>query len=103
MKTHTTKRSISVVTFFGLLTSLIAVALVRYAAAEGEVSLAPSAGGDAVTVWNGTAGVAATEKDGVLAEDSRRVAWWSTGSQLERCDDSAFGGANHAVRDHANR
>jgi len=61
MKTQTTKRSISVVTFLGLLTSLIAVALVRYAAAEGEpVLLAAPAGGDAVTVWNANAGVAAT-------------------------------------------
>ena len=34
MKTQTTKRSISVVTFLGLLTSLIAVAFVRYTAAE---------------------------------------------------------------------
>ena len=61
MKTKTTKRSISVVTFLGLLTSFIAVALVRYAAAEGEPApLAPPAGGDAVTVWNANAGVAAT-------------------------------------------
>ena len=61
MKTQTTKRSISVVTFLGLLTSLIAVALVRYAAAEGEPAfLAAPAGGDAVTVWNANAGVAAT-------------------------------------------
>ena len=61
MKTQTTKRSISVVTFLGLLTPLIAVALVRYAAAEGEpASLAAPAGGDAVTVWNANAGVAAT-------------------------------------------
>ena len=61
MKTKTTKRSISVVTFLGLLVSFIAVALVRYAAAEGEpASLAPPAGGDAVTVWNANAGVAAT-------------------------------------------
>jgi hypothetical protein len=61
MKTQTIKRSISVVTFLGLLTSLIAVALVRYAAAEGEpASLAAPAGGDAVTVWNANAGVAAT-------------------------------------------
>ncbi len=61
MKTHTTKRSISVVTFLGLLTSFIGVALVRYAAAEGEPAfLAAPAGGDAVTVWNANAGVAAT-------------------------------------------
>ena len=60
MKTHTTKRSISVVTFLGLLTSLIAVVLVRYAAADGGASLAAPAGGDAVTVWNANAGVAAT-------------------------------------------
>src|SRR4029453_7752027 len=61
MKTQTTKRSISVVTFLGLLTSSIAVALVRYAAAEGApASLAAPAGGDAVTVWNANAGAAAT-------------------------------------------
>ncbi len=61
MKTQTTKRSISVVTFLGLLMSFIAVALARYAAAEGEpASLAAPAGGDAVTVWNANAGVAAT-------------------------------------------
>ena len=36
MKTEITKRSINVVTFVGLLTAFIAVALVRYAAAEGE-------------------------------------------------------------------
>ena len=61
MKTQTTRRSISVVTFLGLLTPLIAVALVRYAAAEGQpASLAAPAGGDAVIVWNANAGVAAT-------------------------------------------
>ena len=60
MKTHTTKRSISVVTFLGLLTSLIAVALVRYAAADGGTSHAAPARGDAVTVWNANAGMAAT-------------------------------------------
>jgi hypothetical protein len=61
MKTQTTRRSFRAVTFLALLTSLIAVGLVRYAAAEGEpASLAPSAGGDAVTVWNANAGVAAT-------------------------------------------
>ena len=61
MKTQTTKQSIGVVTFLALLTSLIAVAFVRYAGAEGEpASLAPPAGGDAVTLWNANAGVAAT-------------------------------------------
>jgi hypothetical protein len=61
MKTKTTGRSMSVVTFSGLLMSLIAVALVHYAAAEAEPpSFAPSAGGDAVTVWNANAGAAAT-------------------------------------------
>jgi hypothetical protein len=61
MKTQTTRRSFRAVTFLALLTSLIAVGLVRYAAAEGEpASLAPAAGGDAVTVWNANAGVAAT-------------------------------------------
>jgi hypothetical protein len=49
------------VTFLALLSSLIAVALVRYAAAEGEPAfLAVSAGGDAGTVWNANAGGAAT-------------------------------------------
>jgi hypothetical protein len=60
MKTHTTKRSISFVTFLGLLMSLIAVALVRYAAADGRASLAAPAGGDAVIVWNANASMAAT-------------------------------------------
>jgi hypothetical protein len=61
MKAQTTKRSISVVTFLGLLMSFIAVALVRYAAAEGEPAfLAAPAGGDAVTIWNANASVAAT-------------------------------------------
>jgi len=61
MKTQTTKRSISVVTFLALLTSFIAVGFVRYATAEGEpASLAPPSGGDAVTLWNANAGVAAT-------------------------------------------
>ena len=61
MKTQTTKRSIGVVTFLALLTSLIAVPSVRYAAAAGKpASLAPPAGADAVTVWNANAGVAAT-------------------------------------------
>jgi hypothetical protein len=60
MKTQTTTRSISVVNFLALLTLLIAVTVVGYAAAEGEpASLAP-AGGDAVIVWNANAGVAAT-------------------------------------------
>jgi hypothetical protein len=52
MKSHTTKRGISVVTVLGLLTSLIVVGFVRSAFA------APA--GDAVTVWNAHAGVAAT-------------------------------------------
>jgi PAP2 superfamily len=61
MKTQTTKRSINVVTFLGLLTAFIAVALVRYAAAEREPAfLTAPAGGDAVTVWNANAGAAAT-------------------------------------------
>jgi hypothetical protein len=60
MKTHITKRSIRVVTFLGLLTSLIAVALVRYAAADAWTSHAAPARGDAVTVWNANAGMAAT-------------------------------------------
>src|SRR4029450_1050936 len=61
MKTHTTKRSTSVVTFPGLLTLFIAIAFTQYAAAESEsASLTPLAGGDAVTVWNANAGVAAT-------------------------------------------
>jgi hypothetical protein len=61
MMTQATRQSISVVAFLALLTSLIAVGLVRHAAAEGEpASLAPPAGGDAVTVWNANAGVAAT-------------------------------------------
>src|SRR4029450_8105068 len=61
MKTQTTRRCFRAVTFLALLTSLIAVGLVRYAAAEGApASLAPPAGGDAVTVWNANAGVAAT-------------------------------------------
>jgi hypothetical protein len=60
MKTHTAIRSIRLVTFLGLLTSSIAVVLVRYAAADGGASPAARAGGDAVTVWNANAGVAAT-------------------------------------------
>src|SRR4029453_13899450 len=61
MKIHTTKRSTSVVTFPGLLTLFIAIAFTQYAAAESEsASLTPLAGGDAVTVWNANAGVAAT-------------------------------------------
>jgi PAP2 superfamily len=59
MKTLRPGRSISVVTFLALLTSLIAVALVRHAAAEGEPP-ATSASGDAVTLWSANAGVAAT-------------------------------------------
>ena len=43
MKTQKTRRSIRVVTFLALLTSLIAVALVRYAAAEGEPASLTSA------------------------------------------------------------
>jgi hypothetical protein len=61
MKTQTTRRPISGVTFIALLTSLIAVPWVQYSAAEVEpVFLAPPSGGDAVTVWNANAGVAAT-------------------------------------------
>jgi len=61
MKTDKTRRSISVVNLLGLLTSLIAVAFMRYAAAEGEPAFpAAPAGDDAVTVWNANAGVAAT-------------------------------------------
>jgi hypothetical protein len=49
------------VIFLALLPALIAVGVVRYAAAEGEpASLAPPAGGDAVIAWNANAGVAAT-------------------------------------------
>ena len=59
MKIQTTKRSISGVILLGLLTSLIAVAWVRYVAAEGERAFA-AAGGDAVTIWNANAGIAAT-------------------------------------------
>ena len=59
MKTLRPGRSISVVTFLALLTSLIAVALVRHAAAEGEPPAA-SASGDAVTLWSANAGAAAT-------------------------------------------
>jgi hypothetical protein len=53
-------RSTSGVTRLGLLTSLIAVAWVWYLPAKGERALA-AAGGDAVTLWNANAGVAATE------------------------------------------
>jgi hypothetical protein len=61
MKTQTTGRSISRVTFLGLLMSLTAVALVHDAAAEGEpASLAAPPDGDAVIVWNANAGAAAT-------------------------------------------
>ncbi len=59
MKTHAATRSISVVTLLGLLTSVIAVAFVQYVATKGERTFA-AAGGDAVTVWNANAGVAAT-------------------------------------------
>jgi hypothetical protein len=59
MKIQTTKRSISGVILLGLLTSLIAVAWARYVAAEGERAFA-AAGGDAVTIWNANAGIAAT-------------------------------------------
>src|SRR4029453_18221188 len=58
MKTQT---GIRAVTFLALLTSAIAVGLVRYASAEGEpASLVPPAGTDAVTTWNANAGAAAT-------------------------------------------
>jgi hypothetical protein len=61
MKIKTTARSTRLMTFFGLLTLLVAVALVRSAAAAGGPTvLAVPAGGDAVTVWNENAGVAAT-------------------------------------------
>ena len=59
MKIQTTKRSISVIPL-GLLTSLIAVAGGWFVPAEGERAFA-APGGDAVTVWNANAGVAATE------------------------------------------
>ena len=59
MKRHATTRSISVVTFIGLLRLVIAVAFVHYVAAEGERTFA-APGDDAVTVWNANAGVAAT-------------------------------------------
>ena len=57
MKIQTTKRSISGVILLGLLTSLMAVAWVRYMPGEGERVFA-AAGGDAVTIWNANAGVA---------------------------------------------
>jgi hypothetical protein len=60
MKTYTTKRSIRVATFLGLLTSVIGVVLVRHAAADGGASLVAPARGDAVIVWNANAAVAAT-------------------------------------------
>jgi hypothetical protein len=60
MKIQITRRSISAATRLGLLTSLIAVAWVWYVPAEGERAFA-AAGGDAVTLWNANAGVAATE------------------------------------------
>ncbi len=59
MKIQTTRRSISAVTLLGLLTASIAVAWVRYVAAESERAFA-AADGDAVTIWNANAGVAAT-------------------------------------------
>ena len=59
MKTQRPGRSISVVTFLALLTSVIAVALVRHTAAEGEPPAA-SASGDAVILWSANAGAAAT-------------------------------------------
>src|SRR4029450_5753075 len=59
MKRHATIRSIGVVTFIGLLRLVTAVAFVQYVAAEGERTLA-APGGDAVTLWNANAGVAAT-------------------------------------------
>ena len=85
MKTQSTRRSIGAVTFLALLTSFIAVALERYAAAEGEPAfLAASAGGDAVTVWNANAGVAATaalSAGAVVATglDNPRGLDWSNG------------------------
>ena len=60
MKIQTTKRSIRGVTLLGLLMSLMAVAWVRYMPREGDRVYA-AAGGDAVTIWNANAGVAATE------------------------------------------
>jgi hypothetical protein len=60
MKMQPTRRSIRRVTLLGLLTSLIAVAWVRYVAPDGERAFA-AAGGDAVTMWNENAGIAATE------------------------------------------
>jgi hypothetical protein len=57
MKIQPTKRSISGVILLGLLTSLMAVAWVRYVAPEGERAFA-AAGGDAVTIWNENAGIA---------------------------------------------
>jgi hypothetical protein len=55
-----TKRSISGVIPLGLLTSVIAVAWLWHGAAVGGRAFA-AAGGDAVTLWNANAGVAATE------------------------------------------
>src|SRR5215204_5908614 len=60
MKIQAIKRSISGVTPLGLLTSLIALAWVSYVPVEGERAFAAT-GGDAVTLWNANAGVAATE------------------------------------------
>jgi len=60
MKIQTTKRSFSRVTPLGLLTSLLVVAWVWYVPAESERAWAAT-GGDAVTMWNANAGVAATE------------------------------------------
>jgi hypothetical protein len=61
MKIRTTRRSVRIGTVLALLTLLTAVTLVPYAAAEGEPgSLLSQAGGDAVTLWNANAGVAAT-------------------------------------------
>src|SRR5688572_7440571 len=60
MKIQAPKRSISNVIPLGILTSLIALAWVSYVPVEGERAFA-APGGDAVTVWNANAGVAATE------------------------------------------
>ena len=85
MKTQIAKRSIRAVTFLALLTSFIAVALVRYPAAEGEPAfLTASAGGDVVTAWNANEGVAATaalSAGAVVATglDNPRGLDWSNG------------------------
>jgi hypothetical protein len=62
MKTETTTRWVNVRTLFGLLTLFVAVALGRYGSAAREPTFVTAlAGGDAVTLWNANAGVAATE------------------------------------------